>query len=274
MAGEVSYLSRFMVKFVEIVAAGFASAFSAYLLAQFGGAWLSSSPTAAPATAQVAPAAAPVPSAPSVQQAATPQQQPAPQQQAAAPVPAAAPQHAAENPAPLPAPKVHKPARAVAAREEGKPERKPDAEKSAEALARAALSKFDASRPPATESPTPRGRAAAAAIELRRSEPAVPVQSPAVTGSIPTPRPAEAAPALAAPMTIEPRPVAVGPAAGATAATPADAGAAQPAPAAKEEQGMLSRLVRLPDLLRPEPPPPPTGEVLRPPAPIGPTSRE
>ena len=36
MSGEVSYFSRFFVKFVEIIAAGLASAISAYLLAHFG----------------------------------------------------------------------------------------------------------------------------------------------------------------------------------------------------------------------------------------------
>jgi len=37
MSGEVSYVSRFFAKFVEIIAAGLASAICAYLLAHFGG---------------------------------------------------------------------------------------------------------------------------------------------------------------------------------------------------------------------------------------------
>jgi hypothetical protein len=37
MSGEVSYFSRVFVKFVEIIAAGLASAICAYLLAHFGG---------------------------------------------------------------------------------------------------------------------------------------------------------------------------------------------------------------------------------------------
>jgi hypothetical protein len=41
MSGEISYLSRFFVKFVEISAAGLASAICAYLLAHFGGLSLS-----------------------------------------------------------------------------------------------------------------------------------------------------------------------------------------------------------------------------------------
>src|ERR1700732_5345411 len=57
MSGEVSYFSRFFVKFVEIIAAGVASAISAYLLAHFGGVLLSS-PT--PASAPVAPIASEV----------------------------------------------------------------------------------------------------------------------------------------------------------------------------------------------------------------------
>jgi hypothetical protein len=57
MSGEVSYFSRFFVKFVEIIAAGVASAISAYLLAHFGGVLLSS---ATPASAPVAPIASEV----------------------------------------------------------------------------------------------------------------------------------------------------------------------------------------------------------------------
>ena len=44
MSGDVSYFSRFFVKFVEISAAGLATAISAYVLAHLGG-LLSSSPT-------------------------------------------------------------------------------------------------------------------------------------------------------------------------------------------------------------------------------------
>jgi hypothetical protein len=52
MSGENSYFSRFFVKFVEVSAAGLASAICAYLLAHFGGLL----PAPAPATAvQVGP---------------------------------------------------------------------------------------------------------------------------------------------------------------------------------------------------------------------------
>ena len=48
MSGENSYFSRFFVKFVEVSAAGLASAICAYLLAHFGGLL----PAPAPATLQ------------------------------------------------------------------------------------------------------------------------------------------------------------------------------------------------------------------------------
>src|SRR5262249_32779869 len=85
MSCEVSYLSRFFVKFVEIVAAGLASAISAYLLAHFVG----SSPT--PASAPVAPSASEltesvrVQPTPPVPTAAVKERRPAPQQVTDAP---------------------------------------------------------------------------------------------------------------------------------------------------------------------------------------------
>ena len=48
MSGEVSYCSRFFAKFVEIIAAGLASAITAYLLAHFGGVLLYATPASAP----------------------------------------------------------------------------------------------------------------------------------------------------------------------------------------------------------------------------------
>ena len=63
MSSEVSYLSRFFVKFVEVIAAGVATAISAYLLAHFGG-LLPPSPTSvsapAPTAVQVGPTASEV----------------------------------------------------------------------------------------------------------------------------------------------------------------------------------------------------------------------
>jgi hypothetical protein len=62
MSEEVSYFSRFLLKFLEIIAAGLASAISAYLLAHFAG-FLQSSPPAtsapAPIVVQVGPTTTP-----------------------------------------------------------------------------------------------------------------------------------------------------------------------------------------------------------------------
>src|SRR5215468_12330664 len=62
MSGENSCFSRFLVKFVEVSAAGLATAISAYALAHLGGLLSSSpTPTSAPATAvQVSPTASEV----------------------------------------------------------------------------------------------------------------------------------------------------------------------------------------------------------------------
>src|SRR6476660_3493270 len=56
--GRGSYFSRFTVKFVEIVAAGMATAVSGYLIAHLGGFW--SSPTPAPVVAAPSASAASV----------------------------------------------------------------------------------------------------------------------------------------------------------------------------------------------------------------------
>ena len=95
MSSENSYLSRFFVKFVEVSAAGLATAISAYALAHFGG-LLSSSPTPASAPAQtavqVSPTASEVAASPRAQPtppaaaAAVNKQSPAPQQDTDAPV--------------------------------------------------------------------------------------------------------------------------------------------------------------------------------------------
>jgi hypothetical protein len=59
MSGDVSVLSRFMVKFVEIIAAGLATAASGYLIAHLSGALSSSVSPPAQAVIQAAPSASP-----------------------------------------------------------------------------------------------------------------------------------------------------------------------------------------------------------------------
>src|SRR6266436_9959067 len=85
MSGEVSYFSRFFVKFVEIIAAGLASAISAYLLAHFGGLLFSPTPASPPAltAVQVGPNASGVAAQPTPPVAAAAvNEHPAPQQDA------------------------------------------------------------------------------------------------------------------------------------------------------------------------------------------------
>jgi len=162
MSGEVSYLSRFFVKFVEIIGAGLASAICAYVLAHFGGLRPSAfAPVSAlPAnivwsgpTADVAPAA-------------LGELHPAPQQDADAP---AAP----------PVPKAVKDAKTLRPQKHTKTdtsttEKKPPGQKSAEALARAALANVDANRPTPPDTPIGRGpteaRPAAADVQPRPAD--------------------------------------------------------------------------------------------------------
>src|SRR5947208_11795160 len=146
MSGEISYLSRFFVKFVEISAAGLASAICAYLLAHFGG-LLSSSPASAPAstTVQVGPTGSAVAESrhaqptPPAADAAVNKQSPAPQQDT-------------DSPVVQPARKAVKDVKALPPRKGTKTdtsvtEKEPRDQKSAEALARAALANVDANLP-------------------------------------------------------------------------------------------------------------------------------
>jgi hypothetical protein len=141
MSGDVSYFSRFFVKFVEIIAAGLASAICAYLLAHFGGLLLSS-PT--PAFAPVAPTVSDVaeslraqPSPPVVAPTVN-DRRPAPQQDINAPTAQRAPQVGKDAKA-LPARRPTKTNASIA-------EKEPRDQKSAEALVRDALANVDANR--------------------------------------------------------------------------------------------------------------------------------
>jgi hypothetical protein len=137
MSGEVSYFSRFFVKFVEIIAAGLASAISAYLLAHFGG--LLSSPT--PASSPVLTAVEVGPNASGV---------------AAQPTPPVAAAAVNEHPAPQQdapeaklTPKAGKDAKVLPPRKHTKTDvdvvgKEPRSQKSAEALVRTALANVDA----------------------------------------------------------------------------------------------------------------------------------
>ena len=229
MSGENSYFSRFFVKFVEVSAAGLATAISAYLLAHFGG-LLSSSPTPASAPAQTAvqvgPTASevagslrPQPTPPAVA-AAVNKQSPAPQQDTDAPVA-------------QPARKAAKDANALPPRKHTKTdtseaEKETRGQKSAEALARAALANVDANRPAPRDAPIEPGladtRSAPVDMQPRRADVppgqadvgapppiiAVPSSAPGVEAAphsldVQSPPVAQSSPV--APVDIQPRPV-------------------------------------------------------------------
>jgi hypothetical protein len=174
MSGENSCFSRFLVKFVEVSAAGLATAISAYALAHLAGLLSSSpTPTSAPATAvQVSPIASEV--AEGLRAKPTP--------------PAAAPAVNKQSPAlqqdtdataAQPARKAAKDAKALPPRKHTKTdtsvaEKEPRSQTSVEALARAALANVDANRPSPNDALIEPGladtRAAPVDIQPRRAD--------------------------------------------------------------------------------------------------------
>jgi hypothetical protein len=282
MSGEVSYFSRFFVKFVEISAAGLASAICAYLLAHLGG-LLSSSPTPASAPAQTA-----------VQVGSTAGEVPGSRRaQPSPPVAAAgvneqrpAPQHDTNAPVAQPALKGVKDAKALPRKhtktDVSVAEKEPGGQKSAEALARAALANVDANRPaPADALIAPDltdTRSAPVEVHSRR-ENAPPRQddvgSPQAVAVPPHAAGVESAPHAA---DVQLQPLETSPATGADPLPPRtdpprEIGAPRQPPTADQDKGVFSALKRIPDLLRPDPPVP-TGETPRPPMPVGPASPE
>src|SRR5262244_3294302 len=302
MSGENSYLSRFFVKFVEVSAAGLATAISAYALAHFGG-FLSSSPTPASAPAaqtavQVGPTASEVAGslraqpAPPAAAAAVNKQSPAPDTDA--PVAQSA-RKAVKDAKALPPSKHTKTDASVA-------EKEPRGQKSAEALARAALANVDANRPAPNDAPIEPGladtRSAPVDVQPHRAnlpprqadvgpQPvAVPARALPASPADVQPQPVETSPAIGAdlqprspdvrpsrPVDIQPRPVSAVVPLPPRADPPLEISAPQPPPTADQDTGVFSALKRIPDLLRPNPPAP-TGETPRPPMPVGTASPE
>jgi hypothetical protein len=283
MLPEASYLSRFFAKFIEIIAGGLATAMCAYLIAHLGGPMSSATPapaavSAGPTAREVAaslpawpappvaaapvvaplvaapPVAAPLVAAPPVAAAAVDDQQRAPQSVTDAP-PAQPARKAGKAAMAVPAPKDIKTGTSVAR-----------GEKSAEALARAALANFDADRPAPADAPIRRGStgtssAASAAIEVQPRRADMP--PPRQADIQPPPVAVEARPPRVS--TVDPLPP--------NANSPPEIAAPQPEPPAHQVKGVFSALKRMPDLLRPEPPPL-AGEAPRPPLPVGTASPE
>jgi hypothetical protein len=272
MSGEVSYFSRFFVKFVEIIAAGLASAISAYLLAHF----MSSPTPASPPTvtaAQVAPNASGV---------------------AAQPARPAAAAAASEHPAPQDSPEaklVPKTGRDLPPRKHTKTDtsvagKEPRNQKSAEEQVRAALANVDANRRVPADSaigPDLTDTRSVPADDVPPRQASVPSQQPGVlprSVDVPPRRASEPAPNAA---NVLLQPVQPPPAPGAdlrprspdirTTSPSVSPVAPQPMPSADQDKDVFSALKRIPDLLRPDPSGA-AGEPPRPPMPVDTASPE
>jgi hypothetical protein len=247
MSGENSYFSRFFVKFVEVSAAGLATAISAYALAHLGGLLSSSpTPTSAPATAvQAGPTASEVPEglrAQPIPPAATAavKQSPAPQQDTDATV----------------APPARKAAKDAKPRKHTKTdtsmaEKEPRGQTSAEALARAALANVDANRPAPNDSLIEPGLAdtRSAPVDIQPRQADVPARK-AYVGPPPIAVPPRAPGIEAAPYPLDVQSPPVVP------PSPVAPGDIQPRPIVGVD------------------PPPLTSEIPRPPMPVGTASPE
>jgi len=295
MSGENSYFSRFFVKFVEVSAAGLASAICAYLLAHFGGLL----PAPAPATAvQVGPTASETSESRRAQPSPSVEQRSVPQRDTDAAVAQPALKRVKDAKAAPP----RKPTKTDTSVTEKEPH-----QKSAEALARAALANVDTNRPAppdATVGPDVTYTPAPADSQSRRANvpqrqnvgPPQPVTAPPRAGGMEVaphaaevqPQPVEISPATGAnlqpgsrdvrpnrvtPADIQSRPIVAIDPWSPRADPPLEIGAPQPPLPAHQDQGVFSDLKRIPDLLRPDPPAP-SGENPRPPMPIGTASPE
>jgi hypothetical protein len=206
-----------------------------------------------------------------------------------------------------PAPKSVKDAKAVPARKRTKTdtsvtEKEPN-QKSAEALARAALANVDANRPAPpdarigpglTDTPAPADIQGSVPPRQAGVGPPQPVAAPRRAGGMEVdaadiqPQPAEISPATGAnlqpgardvrpdpltPAGIQSRPVATVDPLSPKAKPPLEISAPQQPPTADQDKGVFSALKRIPDLVRPVPPAP-AGETPRPPMPVGTASPE
>src|SRR5262245_15626364 len=246
MSGQVSYFSRFFVKFVEIIGAGLASAVCAYMLAHFGGV-LSSSPTPASAPALTAIQLGPTPREPANSQ---PVQPPTPQQDADAPV--AQPSVRSVKEVKTLPPRKH-------TKTESGVEKKPPGHKSAETLARAALANVDANRPAPIDVQPGQADVPTRGADVRSPRVGAPSRDAAIEAA---PHAANVQPQLmqARTVDIQPRPAAGTPSAG----PPLENATPAPTHPADRDNGVFFALQRM----RSDPPAPP-GEAPRPPMPVG-----
>jgi hypothetical protein len=248
VADKVSYFSRFTVKFVEMVAAGIATAVSGYLVAHLGGYLFASAPT--PAAIQVAPSAGGTINSP-----ATPS--------ARAKVNAKEAMPSRKHPTIDSSVADSKPRDAKEAKEE----------ESVEAQVRAALAKVGADQP-ATPDMAPHQADIAPALPAAATPRPIEESAGGAATVAPLPREADIAPPgpqaplqpdpLAA-VEIKSRPVAGVEASPSAQPPPPPANAQENA---QEDKGLLSAIAHIPDLLR-SAPTAPASDPPRPPLPVG-----
>jgi len=247
VADKGSYFSRFTLKLVEMVAAGIATAVSGYLVAHLGGYMFASAPT--PAAVQVAPNA----------------------KEAANPPAAPAARTSANTTQAVPARKH--PATGMSAAES-----KPREKESVEAEVRAALAKVDANQPappdvpprqadipptPPVAGPEPGSAVGSVGADAAATAPHSAAAAPRAADL--QPQPAQQDPIQSEPLTaveIKSRPVAaVEPLPPPATAPPAQENAQG------EDNGLLSAIKKIPDLLRSNSPAP-DSQPPRPPLPV------
>jgi len=271
MSGVPSYFSRFFGKFVEIIAAGLASAICAYLLAHFGGLLSSPTPASAPESAVIqGPIASRVAGQPTPRIAgAVGDEHPAIQRDA---------------PEAKLAPKAGKEAKALPPRKQKidtTATAEPRSEKSAEALVRDALANVDAKRAPA-DAPVGSGLIDTPSAPMENLPPRQAIVPPPQPDVGPRPVDVPARPAVEGapyPADVPQQPVQSRPALSAdsprspdiratrpSASPPLETAAPQPFPPADHDKDLFSALTRIP-LLRPDPPAV-NGEPPRPPMPV------
>ncbi len=270
--GEGSYFSRLTLKFVEIVAAGVATAVSGYLVAHLSGYLSSPTPAAAVLSAPNAGAAYGSLRAPPAPAVSADAQGPAPQRNANPPAgaPAAAGASGARTTPVRKAAKTE--ARTTETKSRDAAETKPHDMKSIEAEVRAALADANANHgSPSHHTDGVSGPPAVGA-------PPRPVDDAALGGVAAMPRPTDVAPqpAQQAPVALAP-PAAVDikslPVAGVDPSQPQQQPAAPAQEASRSENkaaanGLFSVFANLPNLLRSDTPRP-DSEAPRPPMPIG-----
>ena len=266
MSGELSYFSRFFGKFVEIIAAGLASAICAYLLAHFSGLLSSPTPASAPESAVIqGPIASGVAGQPTPPiAAAVGDEHPAIQRDA---------------PEAKLAPKAGKEAKPVPPRKQNTTAaEEPRSEKSAETVVRDALANVDAKRAPADapigsgliDTPSvpvvPPGQAIVPPQQPDVGPRPVKVPSRPAVEAVPYPdvprQPVQSRPAPSADPPRSPDIRATRP----SASPPLETAAPQPSPADRDND-VFSALTRIPNLLRPDPPAA-NGDPPRPPMPV------